>query len=119
MNDETRNMKMKTEHEWLVDIPEDEDSLLKMLEWIRSIQQDAILSAQSDGDAVWQVVDILVNALEIAKMTVECAGVDIESGEELPWYKQMKSALAKYKALKRPTPSTKGAKFNQLRQKKG
>lgn len=33
-------------------------------------------------------------ALEIAIMTVECASIDVRTGEELPWYKAAHAALA-------------------------
>jgi hypothetical protein len=39
----------------------------------------------------------LLEALEIAKNTVECASIDIQTGDELPWYRAAKKAIAKAK----------------------
>lgn len=60
------------------------------------IQQNAIASRDNE---VWKCCKELANALHTAQMTVECASLDVQRGEELPWYKQMKSALAIFTAL--------------------
>lgn len=48
------------------------------------------IRAQTDG-----TVTDLINALKTAINTVECASIDPNTREELPWYRQAKAALTK------------------------
>jgi len=47
----------------------------------------------SDVDCVRIALDAACMALETAINTVECASIDVKTGEELPWYKQAHNAL--------------------------
>lgn len=49
---------------------------------------------ENDDRILREQRDELLAALELAINTVECASIDIRTGEDLPWYKMAKKAVA-------------------------
>lgn len=49
---------------------------------------------------LWAAAPDLLEALEIALNTVECASIDVQTGADLPWYTLAKRAIARTQGLK-------------------
>lgn len=55
----------------------------------------AIIDSSTSLPSLMAQRDALMEALQTAINTVECASIDPQTGEELPWYRQAKAALDK------------------------
>ena len=68
----------------------------KLAAGIHTADGACIGTAHRDEDArLWASAPALLEALEVALNTVECASIDVQTGADLPWYTLAKKAIAK------------------------
>lgn len=72
------------------------------LSWRGMVRSRDLLRAEADSLRVQR--DALLAAIRIAINTVECASIDVRTGEHLPWYRAAKRAVALVEARPAPAP---------------